>query len=158
MDNFDGLFQQALDLGICEKYREQWVQAHDLPSLCHYFHYGQDFCIKHNFPSVEFLEKYQGQIEQFGIYTGSGNSIDQREVVALGNANINVVATAATSITVRHNATVHVQVFGKTLCYISAHDNCKVIIDHRDLNSRVCMSYWGGNIVNKEQFDKITYK
>lgn len=157
MEQFEKIKEDAIALGLCQQWQDDWGNP-DLEKMCRFFHRGQDFCIKHNFPSIETIKQYQGQIEQYGIYTGKGVSKKQSYVVALGDADITVEVRNVTNITVRHNATIHLSVYGKCLCYVSALDNCKIIVEHKDDNSRLCMSYWGGDIVGKEYFDRIYIK
>lgn len=149
--------QEGIEAGMCEKYQELWGTP-DLKKLCEYFHRGQDFCIEKNFPRIELLEQYADDIAQYGIYAKDGVSKAQTFVVALGNANVKVEVSSVTDLTVRHNAVVRVSLYGKSMCYISARDNCKIIIEHKDPESRLCMSYWGGEVQNKELFDKVTIK
>lgn len=149
--------QEGIRLGMCDKFVETWGEP-DIKKLCEFYFRGQDFCIEKNFPSIELLKEYADKTAQYGLHTKNGNSVGQSHVAVLGDAEVTVDVNSVTDLTVRHNAVVVVRLYGKCLCYISAHDNCKVIIDHKDPQSRLCMSYWGGEILNKEMFDKINYK
>ena len=157
MDKFEKIKQEAIAHGLCEQWQSEWGEP-NLEQLCRFFHRGQDFCIKEDFPSLDTLKEYQGQIEQYGIYTDRGTAKNQPFVVALGDADINVEVNNVTDLTVRHNATVHLYLYGKCLCYVSAWNNCKIVVEHKDSDSRLCMSYWSGEIVGKEYFDKIHNK
>ncbi len=157
MDQFEKIKQDAIAHGLCEQWQNEWGNP-DLEQMCRFFHRGQDFCIQHNFPSIETIKQYQGQIEQYGIYTCGGVSDSQPYVVALDNTDIRVEVRDVTDLTVRHNATAHLYLFGKCMCYVSAWDNCKIIVEHKDTNSRLCMSYLGGEITGREYFDRIYNK
>ena len=157
MEQFEKIKQEAIAHGLCEQWQNEWGDP-DLKQMCKFFHRGQDFCIKEDFPSVETIREYQGQVEQYGIYTGGGISESQPYVVALGDADIQVEVRDVTDLTVRHNATVHLFLYGMCMCYVSAHNDCHVIVEHKDPDSRLYMSYRGGEIVGKEQFNKIHIK
>lgn len=157
MTDFEQLKQEAISRGMCDKFAGEWNEP-DIETLCRFFHRGQDFCIEKDFPSIDTLSKYQGRIEQYGIYTKDGIADNQPYVVALGNADITVDVFDVTDLTVRHNAMVRLRLHGKCLCYVSAYNDCNVIVENKDNNSRLCMSYWGGTIENKDMFDKITDK
>lgn len=149
--------QEGIKLGMCDKFVEMWGEP-DIKKLCEFYFRGQDFCIEKDFPSLELLKEYADETAQYGLYAKNGNSVGQSHVAVLGDAEVTVDVNSVTDLTVRHNAVVVVRLYGKCLCYISTHDNCKVIVDHKDPQSRLCMSHWGGEVLNKEMFDKINYK
>lgn len=149
--------QEGIKLGMCDKFVEMWGEP-DIKKLCEFYFRGQDFCIEKDFPSLELLKEYADETAQYGLYAKNGNSVGQSHVAVLGDAEVTVDVNSVTDLTVRHNAVVVVRLYGKCLCYISSHDNCKVIVDHKDPQSRLCMSHWGGEVLNKEMFDKINYK
>lgn len=157
MKQFEKIKQEAIAHGLCEQWQKDWGDP-NLEQVCRFFHRGQDFCIKEDFPSVETLSEYRGQIEKYGIYTGGGVAESQPYVVALGNADIRVVVNGVTDLTVRHNATVHLSIYDNSMCYVSAHNDCHIIIDHADPDSRLYMSYWGGEVIGKEYFREIHIK
>lgn len=149
--------QDGIKLGMCDKFVEMWGEP-DIKTLCEFYFRGQDFCIEKNFPSIELFEQHSKEIAPYGIYSKNGNAVSQPFVAALGDAEVTVDVHSSTDLTVRHKAVVVLRLYGKSLCYVSAHDKCKVIVAHKDPQSRLCMSYWGGEILNKEMFDKINYK
>ena len=89
MEQFEKIKQEAIAHGLCEQWQSELGDP-DLKQMCRFFHRGQDFCVKEDFPSVETIREYQGQVEQYGIYTGGGISESQPYVVALGDADIQV--------------------------------------------------------------------
>ena len=149
--------QEGIKLGMCDKFVEMWGEP-DIKKLCEFYFRGQDFCIEKNFPSIELLKQHSNETAKYGLYSSNGHSTSQPFVAVLGDAEVTVDVCSSTDLTVRHNSVVVLRLYGKSLCYVSAHDNCKVIIDHKDPQSRLIMSYWGGEIVGKEMFDKINYK
>lgn len=149
--------QEGIKLGMCDKFVEMWGDP-NIEKLCEFYFRGQDFCIEKDFPSIELLKEYSSETAQYGLYADNGHSVSQPHVAAVGNAEVSVDVTSVTDLTVRHNAVVIVRLYGKCLCYISAYDNCKIIVEHKDPQSRLCLSYWGGDVLNKEMFDKINYK
>lgn len=149
--------QDGIALGMCEKYRDNWGEP-DIRDLCRFFHAGQDFCIEHNFPKLELLQEYSNDIARYGIWAKDGKSVNQPHVVSVGSSIVTVETSIATSIYARHNSTVELVLNEGAHCYISALDDCKVIVVSKHPNSRLCMSYWSGKVIGEEYFDKINYK
>lgn len=154
----DKIRQQAVDLGLCDQYQEEWKSPLNIAQLCRLFHRGQDFCIKHNYPSIEDIRQFGEEPKRYGVYATDGISTDQSSVVVVGDADVTIVVHGVSDITARHNSTVRIRLAGDAFCYVSAYDNCRVIVEQKDEKSRLCMSYWSGEICDKEKFDKINYK
>ena len=149
--------RDGIALGMCEKYRDNWGEP-DIQGLCRFFHAGQDFCIENNFPQLELLQEYADDIAPHGIWAKDGASINQRHVVSVGASKVSVETNIITSIYARHDSTVKLILNEGAHCYITALDNCKVIVEKKHPKSRLCMSFYSGDIVGEELFDKINYK
>lgn len=161
MELQEKLKQEAVKLGLCEQWTNEWGNP-DQDELCEKFVRGLDFCIKHNWPDVEFIKNNfdLDLIERHGIYVRDGAAINKKYVVVLGDAIVDVVMLEPIpcDITVLHNATVNIRLHNDRLCYITAKNNCHIHIDYKNPNGRLCMSYFGGEVFGKEYFDKITVK
>lgn len=152
---------KGIALGMCDKFKSKWGEGEQksIKDLCRMFHEGQDFCIEHNFPSVEDILSFGDEPKEYGVYASNGVSKYNTSVVAVGNAIVDVfVIDNICDITARHNSTIRLHITGKSLCYVSAYDNCNILVESKDNTSRLCMSYWAGNIQNESKFDKINYK
>ena len=150
---------EAINLGACEEGIASWGEP-TIDDLClKYFKY-QDFCIKHDFPSVDVIKQLdQDVLRENGIYaSGTGESCEKKEIAVIGDANVTIHVTKPCSITVRHRGTVRVSVDSDVLCYISMYDESKVSLVKTEPNGRIAVSFWGGKIKNKKMVDKIYYK
>jgi hypothetical protein len=149
--------EDGIALGMCDKYRDNWGEP-DIRDLCRFFHAGQDFCIEHDFPKLELLQEYADDIAPHGIWAKDGHSVDQPHVVVVGDADVIVETSIVSSIYVRHNATVRLIINEGAYCYVTAQDNCTVILECKSLLGQVKMSYYSGTIIGEEHFDKINNK
>lgn len=152
---------KCIALGMCDKFQSKWENGEQksVKELCRLFHAGQDFCIEHDFPSVDDILSFGDSPKEYGVYATDGVSKYQTSVVAVGNAVVDVyVSDSVCDITARHNSSIRLHLRGKSLCYVSAHDNCRIFVEEKDNTSRLCMSYWAGTIENENKFDKINHK
>lgn len=159
MELQEQLKNEAINLGACDDGISSWGNP-DVNELCRKYFKYQDFCIEHDFPSLEeFNAAGKDSVESNGIFfDGNGNCCNMPHVAVIGNANVDVHVIKPCNITVRHKGRVNVYVENNVLCYISMHDACKVNIVSKHPNGRVCVSYWSGEIENKEMIDKIYTK
>lgn len=156
MELQEELKQQAISLGLCKQWQEEWGNP-NIAELCHKYIRGLDFCIKHDYPKLEYLEKhFKGKTEQYGIYI-SDNAIadNQQNVIANGASKILVRTNMVSDVTARHTSEIHIEALDRAFVYVSMHDDCKLIIDRKDPRAKICVSYWSGTIVNPELIDRI---
>ena len=158
MDLQEKVRMDGIALGMCEKFQQEWQSPQSVEQLCWMYHRGQDFCIEKDYPTVEDLQAFGAEPKQYGVYATDGVAYNQPHVVVVGNADVSVEVSCVTDLTVRHNATVRIRIHEGAYCYVSAYDNCHVIVEHKGKGSRLCMSYYGGTVENKEQFDTINNK
>lgn len=160
------LYEQAIALGMCNDFKEHWDKYGEditLAQLCDMYHRGLDFCIKHDFPSVEFMDKHlKGEIEKYGIYVNvkdSDGAHDTTNIVINGDSEICVKAVGKTiDITVRHDSTVIIEAHENAFVYVSMYDNSRLIVRYKDSSSRICVSHFGGTIETPELVDKVYKK
>ena len=83
------LKQMAIVHGLCAQWQREWGNP-DLAGLCDKYIRGLDFCIKHDFPSIEYMEKhFRGKVEDYGIYINDDMvSVNQKNVVIIGSSII----------------------------------------------------------------------
>lgn len=48
---------EAVSLGLCDKWQEEWTAQTTKEEMIEKFIRGQDFCIKHDWPSVSQIKK-----------------------------------------------------------------------------------------------------
>lgn len=156
MDLQEELKQMAIENGLCEQWQREWGTP-TLKELCEKYIKGLDFCIKHDYPSLQYLnEHFRGKTERYGIYINEeAYSWCQRNVVLNGKSRITVQTNTVTDITVRHESVVCVEAYDDAFVYVSLHDNSRLVINHKDENARICVSLFSGKIDNPELVDKI---
>ncbi len=153
------LKQQAVDLGLCKQWQQEWGEP-TISELCDKYIRGLDFCIKHDYPSLEYLEQhFKGKVEQYGIYINEdGVSTNQKDVVINGNSNVRIYTDSVCDVTIRHNSIAKINVSGNGFVYVSMHDNSRLIIESKSPNSKICVSLFGGEIINPQLVDRIHEK
>lgn len=157
------LYEQATALGMCDDFKKHWDKYGDnitIEQLCNMYQRGLDFCIKNDYPSVDFMDSnLKGEIEQYGIYVNDKKiATRQSNVVANGDSEIIVLTDETTDVTVRHNSTVIIEVHGSAFVYVSMYDNSRMIVRYKNSSSRICVSHFGGTIETPELVDKVYEK
>lgn len=159
MELQEQLKQEAINLGACEKGIASWGDP-DLGELCRkYFEY-QDFCIQHNWPTVDEIKTAdQYIVRKHGIFVNGKEIVHNlKDIVVMGDAEVTVHAMIPCNVTVRHDGFVRIFVEEGVLCYVDMYDNSSIEVCYKETNARVAVSYHGGKIKNEEMVDKIYYK
>lgn len=156
------LLQDGAAHGMCEKFQKEWGNP-SVKELCEKYFAGQDFCIKHNWPSLDWLqENMAGKTAAYGIFINQEaeliSSPDEREMALLGDSKVTYEAYDMCDITVRHNSTLNLKAHHRSFVYVSLHDNATLNIVSKDDNARICVSHFSGNINNKELVDRYYKK
>ena len=159
MELQEQLKQEAIALGACEEGIANWGEP-DLDELCRKYFKYQDFCVQHDWPSIEQIKQFGDvKVGTRGIYVNcNGDCPSKRDMAFLGNADMYVYVKCPCNITLRHNAKVNVILEVNELCYISMYDDCKLNVISKNPKGRIAVSYWSGEIENKELIDKIYNK
>lgn len=163
MKQFQQLYEDGIRLGMCEKFRKKWDDNTTLDDLCQMFYAGQDFCIEHNYPSIEQILSLDEKIlENHGIYASGKHQVNTcRKTIILGNADVELTVPdyqEVLDIYVRHNAHLTLSMGKYTYAYISIFDDASVSVVNKGIGARLCASQFGGNIRDEELFDKISKK
>ena len=156
MELQEQLKQEAINLGACEEGIASWGNP-DVEDLCRKYFKYQDFCIKHNWPTVDEIKTAdQNIVRKHGIFvTGKEIAHSLKDIVVMGDAEVSVHVMAPCNVTVRHNGVAKIFVEYDVLCYVDMHDNAQVKICYKEPKARVAVSYFGGTIENKEMVDQI---
>ena len=159
MELQEELKQQAIKLGLCEQWQQEWGTP-DLEQLCNKFIRGLDFCVKNDYPTLEYMDKhFKGKVERYGIYINEESySWCQKNVVINGDSNVTVQTDRQCDITVRHNSVVHIEAYDNAFVYVSMHDNSRLVINYKSHNARICVSLFSGTIDQLELIDRVFNK
>lgn len=153
------LKQQAIEYGLCEQWQREWGDP-TTADLCDKYIRGLDFCIKHEYPTVEYLdEHFKGKVEQYGIYINEeATSIGQTDVVVNGDSKVDIYSPIVSSIYVRHNSKIRLYVPAQAFVYVSMFNDCTVEVIEKGEGAKICVSLFGGTIVNEEKITRIHHK
>lgn len=134
MNVSEDLKQEAIILGLCDEWTEDWGKP-DLDSLCEMFISGQDFCIKHNYPSNEYIKSNFGEVAtNHGIFVDTEIDLVNPDVaILLGSTKgcITLSGFVSRDIYVRHDSNVTIVIKDSAKTFIRVFDNTKVIIDNQ---------------------------
>lgn len=156
MELQEQLKQEAINLGACKEGIASWGNP-DVEDLCRKYFKYQDFCIKHNWPTVDEIKTAdQNIVRKHGIFvTGKEIAHSLKDIVVMGDAEVSVHVMAPCNVTVRHNGVAKIFVEDSVLCYVDMHDNAQVNVCYKEPKARVAVSYFGGTIENKEMVYQI---
>ena len=159
MELQEKLKQEAIDLGACERGIESWGEP-NLRDLCEKYFKYQDFCIEHNWPTLdEFKSVDQDELAKYGIYvTGEDKAHNLSDIVVMGDAEISVHVFKPCNVTIRHQGKVKLSVNEGVLCYVSMYDESALSVSYKDKGGRIAVSYFGGTIEDNGKIDKVYYK
>ena len=144
---------------MCDKFRDTWGEP-TIEDLCDKYFRGQDFCIEHDWPSLEFLDaNLKGQTSPFGIFINeSGKVTNNRYVALLGNSIVTMESNVSSDVTIRHNSTLFLRAKKNTFVYVSIHDDAELVVVSREPGARIYCSHFGGKINDLGLIDKYYKK
>jgi hypothetical protein len=149
MNNSTKLYNQAVNLGLCEDWKRDW-SGDNIESLCKMFKDGIHFCIEKNYPDIDFMvQKFRGKTERFGVYISEMFSFDADQLIYVlnGNCKGKVINSEyfVTKIYVRHNSDVTLIAKGNSITYVDMYDNSKLNISIHG-SAKVVVNKYGGFI------------
>lgn len=153
------LYNQAVELGLCEDWQKKW-DGDNIGSLCNMFKEGIHFCIEKNYPDIDFMvRKFRGKTEQYGVYISEMFSIYAEHLVYVMNGDcmgkiVNNGFTV-TKIYVRHNSVLNISARDNSITYIDMHNDTELNLSISD-KAKVIVNKYGGVI--KGDIDKARVK
>ena len=91
MELSDLLLKEATKQGLCQPWQENWKG--DMDSLMSMYKKGIDFCIEHDYPSLDIIRRYlKGKTEDYNIYIDSDSeaTVYADTVVVLGDSKMKI--------------------------------------------------------------------
>lgn len=134
MDLNNTLKRQAIGLGLCSEWTEEWRDNEDRQSLIDKYLEGIDFVIEHDWPSVDFIkENFESELlTKNGIYVDGFMSMNSHSgtLVFLGDskAKLSFKNFDCCRIYARHDSEININVSGFSKIFIHAYDNAKIHI------------------------------
>lgn len=134
---------EAIKLGLCRQWTEEWDMNGDYSTLAYKYKKGLDFCIKHNFPSNEFIKEFFDEsflLENHVYIDMTYNDSDAKSdfYVIQGSSKVSLVfkGYSAATIWVRHNSEVNIIAKGYAKLNIRVLDNSKLTV-HQNEDAKV---------------------
>lgn len=159
MDKYQKLKEDGIAHGMCQKMQDEWKEGLSGEGLFRMYFRGMDFCIEHDWPSLETIHEFFSaeELAEHGIYIANGTSEGQSNVAVLGDAEVHIYVKPfdVCDIYVRHNSKVYIHLSTGSYCYISILDNSEVHVVEKEGGARICASYYSGYVAEPNMFDKI---
>lgn len=139
---------EAIGLGLCKQWTEEWGEA-DRHAMCEKFVNGLDFCIKHNWPSVDVIKNEFGDVmHEHGIYADESIHISGEGTIVLNGScdgSVSFAGMTVGNLYVRHDCDIRVRVKDYAYAHISVYDNASVSVAC-EVTAKCFVYHYGGNI------------
>lgn len=134
------LFRRELDeMGFCVKFQELWREDFTRTELIDLYRRGIEFCIEHDWPSVEFIKNHferdmlrEGRVyvdDDFGVVNGeSGVYVFN----GTSNGTVEFGRFETATIYVRHSSNVVINARGLSRVFVEVYDDSSVTINQKD--------------------------
>lgn len=122
----DLLLEKAIEFNLCKPWQEGWNE--DFSSLMSMYKRGMDFCVEHDYPSLDILRQYlKGKTEAYNIFIDSKSEVDiySDTAVVVGDSlvKINVSDYGVLNLYVRHNSKVIIHSGEHAVINIETYEN-----------------------------------
>lgn len=117
--------------GMCDKFFDEWKDDDDIDTIIDRFVPGMDFCIKEDYPTLDFICKHfrKEDLHRHNIYVDEELSLDGDNgyYCFLGScrATLSVDGFKAVTVYVRHNSEVNVTASNGAKVFVRYYDNSK---------------------------------
>lgn len=154
MDNRElnkALRDRARDLGLCDKWYDEWDKDCTRQELIEKYLKGIDFCIKHDYPKLYFIKTFfpNEQLAMNGIFVDENiDALNVNTAVALGKSTgtIRYEGQHAGTIYTRHESSIEVTAMEGARVFVEVWDDSKVKVI-TDEESKAFVYWHGGEIV-----------
>ena len=145
------LRNRARDLGLCDKWYEEWDLNSPKELLIEKYIKGIDFCIKNDYPKLDFIKAVvPGQIlADNGIFADSSVvRSNMKTAVLLGKSNgiIRYDGLGMGNVYLRHQSELTLEVSGGARVFVEVYDDCRLNVVATGM-AKVFV-YWHGGKVN----------
>ena len=125
------LKKQAVSLGLCSEWTTGWGYP-DKGDLCKKYVDGIDFCIEHDYPSVDYMiENFDGVMQSYGIFVDdviSKKNIPFAVLNGATKATIKLDGYAASRIYLRHDSELELVALDNSKTFVSVYDDAKLTV------------------------------
>jgi len=117
------------DIGMCDAYYNPWSDDYSKDDLMDLFISGQDFCIEHDFPPLDFIKEHFGREERLArkIFCGEHERMVTEEsgtYILLGDTSLDleIRGFAVVDIYVRHDSGLKLSVYDNAIVSVNIYD------------------------------------
>lgn len=126
MNISEELKDKAVSLGLCKEWTDGWGDP-SVDDLVKKYIDGIDFCIEKDFPSNEYIKQNFGEVaEKHGVYVDKKIELSDPSILVLNGfckGKINIGEFCVSTIYVRHNSDVEVEVHNGGLAFVHLYDD-----------------------------------
>ena len=141
--------REAVRLGLCRQWTDEWDSCSDRDSLVEKFVRGLDFCIEHDWPSVREMKlHFGGVMHRHGVWADENVRCRNSPVVVLNGecvADLLYDGKSAGDVYVRHESECRIKVRGLARVFVSVYDNGSLNVDCEE-GTRCFVYLHGGGI------------
>ncbi len=142
---------EAINLGLCRQWTEEWEDGSTKDEMVEKFVRGIDFCIRHDWPSPELMQREFGDVmHAHGVYANEPVSAKNLPTVVLnGDCRCEALYDGCSTgdIYVRHTSILNLKVEFLAKAFVEMYGNSRVAID-AEPGTKVFVYRYGGEIVS----------
>lgn len=154
MNLSDKMKNEAIGLGMCAQWTSEWEDNSSKDVMLDKFVTSIDFCIRHNWPSPQFIKDNAGDVMHgHGVYVDEAiNLYNPKGVVVLNGScagSITFDGFTIATVYVRHTSKLQISVRGMSKVRVCLYDKAEVSVKCKGYGS--CSIYrYGGKVVSNE--------
>ena len=141
---------QARELGLCDEWYDGWEKNESIEELLEKYLKGIDFCIKHDYPNIDFVRAHfpKEELRKKGIFLDDnvdGKNISKAVLLGDSTGVILYNGFASCDLYLRHQSEMVVLATDSSKVFIETYENCKLNVI-ADKFSKVFIYDHGGDI------------
>lgn len=144
------LRERARELGLCDEWYNEWGKKESNQELVWKYLKGIDFCIKHDYPSLEFIRENfsKEEVSDYGVYIDydvKKKNVPISAFIGSSKGEMNYDGLTSCSVYIRHQSDVVINASDGAIVYAELYDNAKIHV-LTDRYSKVYIYQHGGNV------------
>ena len=161
------LRESARQNGLCNEWYNEWKDEASEKSLAEKMYKGLDFCLKHHWPSNDFIKDNfsQGFLREVNVYVDDRHSVvNPNQSLVLGESEITFRYNAAGhgEIHLRDNSSVKLSAKNRSFVIVHLYENAHIEAVQSDMATLTLIKHspdvtivTDGNVKVKEEYDYL---
>lgn len=146
------LRDRARQLGLCDQWYDQWDRNETKQELIEKYLKGIDFCIKHDYPNLDFVRAYfsKSLLISNGIFLDENvDASNLKTAVLLGESRgvLRYDGLRTGNVYVRHQSELQIEATDGARVFIETYEGCKVHVVATG-NSKAFVYWHGGEVTH----------